>query len=666
MSHTLRSSDEALQEAIEQYLARLESLVCEFSGSHVFFNELARGLIEHCGATAVGVWVREKQREDCLFRSAGYQVALPENSPQELPAAAARDGSRGMSVENSFAGGIASRLVSSSPVDQASTVILDVLFGGTETPLPATQLNDIVHAVTDLAVSFSLRARLETTNRKLVEQQAINRVLAVSVQPGSLEDKSQALATILLDALNCDRVSVFQVTATGARPLAVVPAANLNQRSSQLELLRQLAVGVMAAEGWLTVRVGAGLAISPGLRPIVERYLEASLAREVWALGTCLRRTDLTLRTGSGDAVVVVERFTVGDANEHLPRQNNVARSSLITSPEESLSIVSHSETLLAMALDTIAQQLSLRRQLALTVYDHGRTSSVNQRARLVAMVASLILLILFLIPAPLDFPAEGSIQPRSAQTIFATREGVVEKLLVQNGQAVAAGQPLLKIRSPELELEFYQLTGEVETLESKLLSLRSAKAKHGSERESEAALRLSAEEEDVKIQLLGVRKQLEIVTADRESLTLLSPLQGIVDGWDIEQSLDQRPVLHGQRLLRVFTPEDGWQLHLEIPNDTAGFILEAQQSAPCKVEFRVRSDPSQRYRASLSSTSQAIQVNAAQQAMLLAKVDLLQEPVNVTRAGAKVVAQINCGQSTLGLIWFRKIIEFLQRSFWL
>jgi hypothetical protein len=147
--------------------------------------------------------------------------------------------------------------------------------------------------------------------------------------------------------------------------------------------------------------------------------------------------------------------------------------------------------------------------------------------------------------------------------------------------------------------------------------------------------------------------------------LTLLSPLDGQVDGWEIEQSLVQRPIVHGEKLFQVFTPEDGWQLVLEIPDDVAGYVLEAQHTHPCPVSFRIRSDPSKLHRSKLSSISPTTQINAHQKAIVFAKVEVMDGQIDVTRSGAVVAAQIDCGRSTVGMIWLRELLEFLQRSFW-
>jgi multidrug resistance efflux pump len=215
------------------------------------------------------------------------------------------------------------------------------------------------------------------------------------------------------------------------------------------------------------------------------------------------------------------------------------------------------------------------------------------------------------------------------------------------------------------LDLEYQSLLGQVDTLTAKLMALRSSKTKQGNDRASEQAQRLSAEEEDLKIQLLGLRKQLELVKRDREGLTLASPLAGQVDGWEIEQTLLQRPVAQGERLFQIFTPDAGWQVELEIPDQIAGYVAEAQRSGPCPVEFRIRSDPAKSQHAMLSFLSETTQVTAAQKAVVFAKVDLANANIRATRSGARVVARIDCGRSTLGYTWLRETLEFLQRSFW-
>lgn len=653
-------------DAVERYLSRLEVMVCERTASAAFFDELSQGLIQICGAMSVGVWMIEDNRPQCLLASPGYQATLPEPWQGQAFTSQATPKSEVLVVESPPDGSSLTRIISSRQINDRSNVSLDIWRGCSNVKLSSAQLREIVEGVTDLAANFSLRFRLDELTTRISQEKSLNRVLSWALQPVSLEEKCQILATTLVDSLEMDRVSVFQITAAGSRVLALSPAAHFNGRSSQLTQLRKLAADVHSAGGWLMVRVGEGIEGTPQLEPSTEQYLQTSLSREIWAMGTCLRLRDPGLPTDTTEGVIVLERFTLQEDGTPVPRQaylSNVAADRNLDAQEEK---VRHSEALLAYALDSLAQQLSVRAQLALKIADLWRASGFRQRFQFLGIAALLAMLVFFVVPARLRFTVEGSLQPKSLRNIFATRDGVVEELYVQHGEQVTQEQPLLKIRSPELELELFQLTGQAETLEAKLLSLRSAKLKRASDRTSENSLRLSAEEEDIKIQLLGIRKQVDIVTADRESLTLLSPFRGQVDGWNMEQQLERRPVFHGQKLIQVFRPEDGWQLELSIPDDSAGYVLAAQRKKPCKVDFRIRSDASKLYRSQLSSISQTTQVNAAQQAVVSAKVDLSEQPIEVTRAGAVVVAQIDCGLSTLGLIWLREIREFLQRSFWI
>jgi hypothetical protein len=622
-------------------------------------------LIQYCGASTVGVWLLENQQPQCLLNSSGYQATLPAAILEKVSSPGKRQAAIIVNQRNSKAGFDVPRLLSSSPVNTGSLLIIDVWGSNPASDLSAAEVREIVQGVTDLAVSFSLRKRVDELSQRVVEQRAIHQILSASQPSGTLEDQSRALANILLDALEMDRVSFFQVTAGGARLLALVPASNLNQRSSQVGMLCRLASGVAHDGGWLALRVGEGLELSPGIKSIVHEYLQASLAREISALSTGLRRGASSLEPKAGEGVIVMERFTLGDAKPSpIQRDLVVNHSGDWRTPENQVG-APYRETLIAHALDSLAQQLSQRTSPMLRIADFWRSATLSLRGLLLGIAGTLLLASLFLMPSRQKFTVEGVLQPKASRAIFATRDGVIETLYAQHGQSISLNQPLLKIRSPDLELELQKLFGQVETLEAKLLSVKSAKMKQGSERASENAIRLSAEEEDLKIQLLGVRKQLDIVKVDQESLTILSPLDGIVDGWDMEQALDQRPVVHGQRLLQVYQPEAGWQLNLEIPDDVAGTILDSQQKAACAVEFRIRSDPSKSYASLLSSISQTTQVNASQQAVVFAKVDLSLHPIDVTRSGAMVVAQIDCGWSTLGFIWFREITEFLQRSFW-
>jgi len=75
-----------------------------------------------------------------------------------------------------------------------------------------------------------------------------------------------------------------------------------------------------------------------------------------------------------------------------------------------------------------------------------------NGRARRSALLAALLALVLFL-PWPARVHGSGLLQPQTRQSLYAPPHARLDALPVRNGQAVPAGEPLLRLSSPELDL---------------------------------------------------------------------------------------------------------------------------------------------------------------------------------------------------------------------
>ncbi len=83
------------------------------------------------------------------------------------------------------------------------------------------------------------------------------------------------------------------------------------------------------------------------------------------------------------------------------------------------------------------------------------RLARVRTRAVFVSIGgASLLLALLALWPMPHRFRAPGIVRAEEYSEIFTTVSGTLEATLVDSGSVVQRGQPLLRFRSPELDLE--------------------------------------------------------------------------------------------------------------------------------------------------------------------------------------------------------------------
>ena len=89
------------------------------------------------------------------------------------------------------------------------------------------------------------------------------------------------------------------------------------------------------------------------------------------------------------------------------------------------------------------------------------------------AAAAAILLVLLNVIPWPSHFRAPGVIQARERTQVVNNTAGYVVELLARPGIAVDAGQPLMRLQNPELELERSALRARETELQARLLQAR-------------------------------------------------------------------------------------------------------------------------------------------------------------------------------------------------
>jgi hypothetical protein len=115
--------------------------------------------------------------------------------------------------------------------------------------------------------------------------------------------------------------------------------------------------------------------------------------------------------------------------------------------------------------------------------------------------------------------------------------------------------------------------------------------------------------------------------------------------------------------LLTVADLSGPWELELRIDDADAGHVVEAWEASgeDLQVEFRLASDPGQRYTGRLIRLADATDLDPSGVPVLSATVALENANIQHGRPGASVVAWIRCGQRSIGFVWFRQIIEAVQ-----
>ncbi|MGE0759835.1 MAG: efflux RND transporter periplasmic adaptor subunit, partial [Pirellulaceae bacterium] len=283
----------------------------------------------------------------------------------------------------------------------------------------------------------------------------------------------------------------------------------------------------------------------------------------------------------------------------------------------------------------------------------------------IVAAVAGVILLA----PADFDVRAEGTLQPMERREVYAPAAGVVQEIHVRGGQQVAAGDVLVTLRSAELESELARLAGELQTARRQYQSVQAARRQAvlpGGEARFQAG-QLAAEEERLKELMRGLELQHGHRVAQREELTIRSPLAGQVLTWEVDRLLRARPLRPGQRLMTIAQVDGPWVLELRLADADVGHVMAARHeaSAPLPVSFRATNNPSRAQRARVTSIAEWTDSQDSAGPSLQATATL-DEPVAAgSHPGTSVVARIHLGQRARGFVWFRDLWEFVRLRLW-
>lgn len=492
---------------------------------------------------------------------------------------------------------------------------------------------DVVAAVAAIVVEFHRGRQLE-------------RMFSLSVERDHVASLCQTLHTTLnrhhiaLDlanegaaALRVDRVSVLLAEESGFRLEAATSVNEINRRANASRAIEQLVFDVRrqsAALPWTS---------SDGAPDSAKAYLQESGAHRV-------RVEPLGAKPGSWDeacGAVVLESFSNTPLHPDFDGVAEVCR---------------HAASALANA--AAHESHSLRSRLL-----SWKALAPSRRARTIAMSIVGVLLALALIPADFELESHGQVQPARRQHIYAPADGVIDKVFVDNAASVDEGTTLAVMRNSDLDLEEQRIRGEITTSNARLGAIRATRVDHDRRVTSTSAGQLAAEEEELKKTLESLSRQLEIVNRRVAELTLRSPIAGQVVRWDLIRSLESRPVRQGQLLMKVVDPAGPWQLELRIPDRHVRHVLAAQAAAKesnrLPVRFLFRMSPRATYSATLDDVHLATDLDQDGELSTMGRVTLNPKAIPDLRPGSSVIAKIDCGRRSLGYVWMRELLEFLQ-----
>ena len=196
---------------------------------------------------------------------------------------------------------------------------------------------------------------------------------------------------------------------------------------------------------------------------------------------------------------------------------------------------------------------------------------------RVLSLVGLLLLTFVLAIPVPIRLHATAVFVPLVQQHVYAPFDSIVDEVMVDHGQSVAMGQPLIKLRSPALLAEHDQTIAQQirnaqrrNDIESRLLRETSLTAAQRDELEGERDTIESVQRVE-QIMLERLQRQLD-------AMLVVAQFDGVVATWNVQETLRDRPLRTGQWLLSLHKADSKWILEATLPEQNAHEFRRAIQ----------------------------------------------------------------------------------------
>jgi hypothetical protein len=457
--------------------------------------------------------------------------------------------------------------------------------------------------------------------------------------------------------IECDRVSVAIRRGSRCVIEAVSGQDVFDKRSNTVRLLGRLATAVVAT-GDPVWYAGDTRDLAPQVEDAVEEYVDEAHSKMIAVLPLGRPKPDQEIdRKDREDpeppvGALIVEQIEDNRVAPALTQRVDV--------------VCRHSSTALANAMEHESLFLMPvwraigKSRFLVKARTLPKTISIS-----VAVLVALVLMCVF--PYDFNLQSKGTLEPAERRDVFAAGDGVVDQVLVKHGDWVEKKQLLIQLRNTDVENEFLRVGGEYNATLSRIVSLSQ---RIGSESRRDELGALRTELADAQVKLASLKEQRDNALQKIEDLKVVSPIDGRVVTWDLDQRLLHRPVQRGQLLLRVSNPEKAWMVELHMAEDRMGHINRARQDKSIGgpdllVTYTLATEPGSRYEGKVMQVAESAEVWGEEGNIVLIKVamDKNEIPAESLKPGAAVTGKVYCGRRPIGYVWFHDLLAWFQKQ---
>lgn len=273
--------------------------------------------------------------------------------------------------------------------------------------------------------------------------------------------------------------------------------------------------------------------------------------------------------------------------------------------------------------------------------------------------------LILTLFPATLKLRSQGTIQPVQRSQVYAETEGIISRLLVEDGDIVTKDQLLIELVNPELGAQIAEVQGTLIEAEQRYrtILLQRTRQRFANKEELRERIRESA---GLEGKVLGLKEQLTLLREKQSQLQIKSPVAGQVVTWDVLRRLGGRPVVPGQQLLTVANPNGDWELELRMPDKRSGHLIRAWNDSDANerpaASYVLKSEPTRIHSGVVRDVAASANVHDEDGNVVRVYVDLDKTPAGRVRPGTEVIAHVHAGRHSLGYCKLYEFFDWIHR----
>ena len=478
-----------------------------------------------------------------------------------------------------------------------------------------------------------------------------------------LRDTAFTIANEGRQLIGCDRVSVAIKKGRKCRIQAISGQDTIENRSNIVSALNRLATRVVSAGESLWYD-GTVEDLPPQLEDAIEDYVDLSHGRSIAVLP--IRRPEKVVEgdvkskenalhedTGRREIIgaLIVEQIESQVAPEELRSRCDLVYEHAARALNNSLT---HSDLFLMPLWRFLGRAMWLFKGSALP------------KTLTVLTLITAALLAMFLVKINHDLEAKGTLEPTVKRQVFAHVDGEVEEVYVDHGDEVKVGQPLVRLRNRELDVEITGLRGQIDETKQRIATLAALGIR--SRDDPLERNRLQGEVAELRVRQQILEEQLKVQLEKEAQLIRTSPIDGTVMDWELNKNLRARPVVVGQALVNIADPSGDWELELLMPEKRMRYLDDAiAQSGgePLPVEYILSTDPSVDHTGTLSAESihRRATLNESDGAVVKLRVKPDSMEGISRRPGAKVIADVVCGKRPAAFVWFHEVVEWVQAN---